>query len=147
MFLEQFRPDMPPNTTFDLITIDNSTGQGPAEFPVLMLEADCKAAASTLLHSSAPSNLSHCGLVQPLLSASHRHCSVLSHCTTAVHAVLIVLLLPIPFSLGLAHQCLSPHCSLQSCIVSSPLPLTEHHWPQSYCLLTDPHLAFRFPYH
>jgi hypothetical protein len=107
----------------------------------------CKAAASTLLHSSAPSNLSHPGLVQPLLSASHHHCSVLSHCTTAVHAVLIVFLLPIPFSLGLAPQCLSPHCSLQSCIVSSPLPLTEHHWPQSYCLLTDPHLAFRFLYH
>ncbi|KAJ7342439.1 subtilisin-like protein, partial [Mycena albidolilacea] len=39
-FLEQFRPDIPPNTTFDLITIDNSTGQGPPEFPVAVLEAD-----------------------------------------------------------------------------------------------------------
>jgi hypothetical protein len=107
----------------------------------------CKAAASTLLHSSAPSNLSHPGLVQPLQSVSHHHCFVLLHCTTAVHAVLIILLLLIPFSLGLAHQYLSPHCSLQSCIVSSPLPLTEHHWPQSHCFLTDPHLAFRFPYH
>jgi hypothetical protein len=119
----------------------NSTGER------IQRSCTCKAAASTLLHSSAPSNLSHCGLVRPLLSASHHHCSVLSHCTTAVHAVLIILLLPIPFSLGLAHQYLSPHCSLQSCIVPSPLPLTEHHWPQSYCLLTDPHLAFRFPYH
>jgi hypothetical protein len=109
--------------------------------------AVCKAAASTLLHSSALSNLSHCRLVQPLLSASHHHCSVLSHCTTAVHAVLIVLPVLIPFSLGLTHQFLSPHCSLQSCIVSSLLPLTEDHWPQSHCLLTNPHLAFRFLYH
>ncbi|KAJ7830134.1 subtilisin-like protein [Mycena olivaceomarginata] len=34
-FLEQFRPDIPPNTTFDLITIDNSTGLAtgvPVEF-------------------------------------------------------------------------------------------------------------------
>ncbi|KAJ7671143.1 hypothetical protein B0H17DRAFT_196399 [Mycena rosella] len=49
-----------------------------------------------------------------------------------------------PFSPGLAHQHLSPHCPLQSCIVSSPLSLTDHHWFRSHCLLTDPHLTFRF---
>ena len=40
--------------------------------------------------SSAPSNLSLPGLVHPLLSALYCHCSVLSHCTTVFHAVLIV---------------------------------------------------------
>ena len=44
------------------------------------------------------------------------------HYTITIHADLIVLSL-VPFSLGLAHQCLSPHCSLHSCIVSSPLDL------------------------
>ncbi|KAJ7203082.1 subtilisin-like protein [Mycena pura] len=39
-FLEQFRPDMSPNTTFDLITIDNATSQDAVEFPGLVLEAD-----------------------------------------------------------------------------------------------------------
>ena len=94
--------------------------------------------------SSAPSNLSLPGLVQPLPSALYRHCSVLSALHTAVHAVLIVFLPPVFLSLGLAHQRLSPNCSLQSRIVSSPLPLTDYHWPRSYCLLTDPHLTFRF---
>ncbi|KAJ7348352.1 subtilisin-like protein [Mycena albidolilacea] len=40
-FLEQFRPDIPPNRTFDMITIDNVTNQDPKDVPpVLMLEAD-----------------------------------------------------------------------------------------------------------
>ncbi|KAJ6495850.1 subtilisin-like protein [Mycena vulgaris] len=40
-FLEQFRPDIPPNTTFDMITIDNATNQDPEDVPpVLVLEAD-----------------------------------------------------------------------------------------------------------
>ncbi|KAJ7245298.1 subtilisin-like protein [Mycena rebaudengoi] len=40
-FLEQFRPDIPPNTTFDLIAIDNATNQDPEDVPpILVLEAD-----------------------------------------------------------------------------------------------------------
>ncbi|KAJ7916826.1 subtilisin-like protein [Mycena leptocephala] len=39
-FLEQFRPDIPPNTTFNLITIDNVTNQDPEDFAILVLEAD-----------------------------------------------------------------------------------------------------------
>ncbi|KAF7346621.1 Family S53 protease-like protein [Mycena sanguinolenta] len=40
-FLEQFRPDIPQNTTFDLITIDNATNQDPEDVPPnLVLEAD-----------------------------------------------------------------------------------------------------------
>ncbi|KAF8147539.1 subtilisin-like protein [Mycena galopus ATCC 62051] len=40
-FLEQFRPDIPQNTTFDSITIDNATNQDPEDIPpVLVLEAD-----------------------------------------------------------------------------------------------------------
>ncbi|KAJ7248939.1 family S53 protease-like protein [Mycena rebaudengoi] len=40
-FLEQFRPDIPPNTTFDLINIDNATNQDPEDVPpVTVLEAD-----------------------------------------------------------------------------------------------------------
>ncbi|KAF8180942.1 subtilisin-like protein [Mycena galopus ATCC 62051] len=32
-FLEQFRPDIPQNTTFELITIDNATNQEPEDIP------------------------------------------------------------------------------------------------------------------
>ncbi|KAJ6526044.1 peptidase S8/S53 domain-containing protein [Mycena capillaripes] len=39
-FLEQFRPDIPPNTTFNMITIDNGTTQDPDDLAVLVLEAD-----------------------------------------------------------------------------------------------------------
>ncbi|KAJ7445428.1 subtilisin-like protein [Mycena latifolia] len=39
-FLEQFRPDILPNTTFNLITIDNATNQDPELVPRLVLEAD-----------------------------------------------------------------------------------------------------------
>ncbi|KAJ6526035.1 family S53 protease-like protein [Mycena capillaripes] len=40
MFLEQFRPDIPPNTTFDIITIDDAENQDPEAIPGLVLEAD-----------------------------------------------------------------------------------------------------------
>ncbi|KAF8197205.1 subtilisin-like protein [Mycena galopus ATCC 62051] len=40
-FLEQFRPDIPQNTPFDSITIDNATNQEPEDIhPVFVLEAD-----------------------------------------------------------------------------------------------------------
>ncbi|KAJ7447479.1 subtilisin-like protein [Mycena latifolia] len=39
-FLKQFRPDIPPNTTFNMITIDNATNQDPEDVAVLVLEAD-----------------------------------------------------------------------------------------------------------
>ncbi|KAJ7248963.1 subtilisin-like protein [Mycena rebaudengoi] len=40
-FLEQFRPDILPNTTFDIIAIDNATNQDPEDvLPILVLEAD-----------------------------------------------------------------------------------------------------------
>ncbi|KAJ7249982.1 subtilisin-like protein [Mycena rebaudengoi] len=40
-FLEQFRQDIPPNTTFDMIAIDNATNQDPEDVPpILVLEAD-----------------------------------------------------------------------------------------------------------
>ncbi|KAF7366066.1 Family S53 protease-like protein [Mycena venus] len=40
-FLEQFRPDLLQNTTFDLTSIDNATNQDPEDIPpVVVLEAD-----------------------------------------------------------------------------------------------------------
>ncbi|KAJ7126003.1 subtilisin-like protein [Mycena epipterygia] len=39
-FLKQFRPDIPPNTTFNMITIDNATNQDTQDVAVLVLEAD-----------------------------------------------------------------------------------------------------------
>ncbi|KAJ7445589.1 subtilisin-like protein [Mycena latifolia] len=39
-FLKQFRPDIPPNTTFNLTTIGNATNQDPEDVAVLVLEAD-----------------------------------------------------------------------------------------------------------
>ncbi|KAJ7809894.1 subtilisin-like protein [Mycena olivaceomarginata] len=57
-FLEQFRLDMPPNTTFDLITIDNSTGQSPPEFPVAVLEADLDIEYTVGLATGVPTVLS-----------------------------------------------------------------------------------------
>ncbi|KAJ7017675.1 family S53 protease-like protein [Mycena alexandri] len=39
-FLDQFRPDIPPTTTFNLITIDNVTNQHPEDLPGLVEEAN-----------------------------------------------------------------------------------------------------------
>jgi hypothetical protein len=54
----------------------------------------CKAAAPTLLHSSALSNLGLC-------------CSL--HCPTSPFQDWFYLFCLVPSSLGLAHKCLSPH--------------------------------------
>ncbi|KAJ6526026.1 family S53 protease-like protein [Mycena capillaripes] len=39
-FLEQLRPDISPNRTFDMITIGNATNQDPEDLALLVLEAD-----------------------------------------------------------------------------------------------------------
>ncbi|KAJ6526040.1 subtilisin-like protein [Mycena capillaripes] len=39
-FLEQFRPDISPNTTFDMMILDNATKPDSEDFAVLVLEAD-----------------------------------------------------------------------------------------------------------
>ncbi|KAJ6615066.1 hypothetical protein B0H10DRAFT_2220699 [Mycena sp. CBHHK59/15] len=57
---------------------------------ILWLSSSAQRIIHPAIASSALSNLSLPGLVPPLLSASYCHCSVLSHCTTVIHAVLIV---------------------------------------------------------
>ncbi|KAJ6526054.1 family S53 protease-like protein [Mycena capillaripes] len=39
-FLEQFRPDIPPNTTFDMMILDNATKPDSEDFALLVLEVD-----------------------------------------------------------------------------------------------------------
>ncbi|KAJ7194347.1 subtilisin-like protein [Mycena pura] len=55
-FLERDRPDIPPNTTFDLITIDNATTQSPVDIAthMLQLEADIDVAYTLGVATGVP---------------------------------------------------------------------------------------------
>ncbi|KAJ7473652.1 peptidase S8/S53 domain-containing protein, partial [Mycena galericulata] len=53
-FLEQFRPDIPLNTTFDVITIDNATNQVPEASVVSEAHLDVEYTVSTRLATGVP---------------------------------------------------------------------------------------------
>ncbi|KAJ7473645.1 subtilisin-like protein [Mycena galericulata] len=68
VFLEQFRPDIPPNTTFDLMTIDNATNQDPEDVFASEATLDVEYTIGTFFLSVGGSSVSD--LVTPILDTN-----------------------------------------------------------------------------